>query len=1231
MRKSTKLLSLLLAVLLTVSCFSILSAVPVSAAEGEQKVYFDFPTDGTWGDPSGVKIQKSGKANVYCYAYPVYGNVSEFTVPSFGGRITQCTSEGNNVYSFDLSAFGNIDEGADYGIIFSTAANGGFQTVDLTMTAECIGDHVIVTPYEGVVSRENSQDSHKVDHYAAWTTNTQCGPKATISSLGQLMPGLFPFYQPKAQQLSNALKGYLINPVNNAFFQYDNNMTICQGLGVTPQDVYDQYMADNADFIEAYGDDVQTSEDIPCPFLTDGTTKIPAPAYVAEVLGVQGEEPTTEEPTTEEPTTEPPYVDVVDSDTGITVNINNPNATLSVDVVTSGADYDGANAALAADGKQIVAMYDINLTDNGVEYQPEQPVTVKIPSDTEGGEVYRYADGTLTNMNAQYADGAYEFAGDHFSLYLVAEDIPVPSDVYSVIGSSDAVFGGVWWAQNPDCDMTYDPADGLYKRTYTGVEPQKMLQLKVIKDHDEYQCWPNTGGNYTFDVNSLGDLTVTFDPATGEINVLGDITVVTSIEINNVIAAGNGEDTYLNGVNWDPSDTSNAMTEIEPGLWEITMEDIYAFDNYNIKFAANSVDDDGNPVSNPWGVNWGSEKEQLYPTGEPIPAVFNGKNCIFEVEEDESTVTIQLDLRNFDYQTKEGATFTITVTPPEPEHVHTPGAATQENVVPADCTNGGSYDEVIKCTECGEEISRTHKTTDALGHVPGTATQENVVPADCTHGGSYDEVVKCTRCKDVISTTHKTTDALGHDLQYVAKVPATVEQTGTRAHYVCSRCEKLFSDAEGKNEVTAESLVIPVLGPDDLFTVNAISNLFTSGSKTYTDSDGNGVPDTVTIMYYADITGLRLQATQFAILYDPDVLSFDPAKNGEWDEDIEEYDYTQAFPVALGSGDVTYVREGRLKFAVANYSGFALKKNGKLVPIAKIVFDIAEGSRGTTDVEMEFGVMSFVNTKTEDEYIVYSEANGLNQENYDYISTLGSLFTVVDHRPVVDAGYDATCTETGLTEGSHCELCGEVIKAQEVIPAKGHTAVNDPKVDATCTETGLTAGVHCSVCNAIMLAQRVIPAKGHTEVTDPAVPATCTETGLTAGSHCSVCHEVIVAQQTVPALGHDEVTVPGKPATYTETGLTNGVYCNRCKEWVVPQQIIPILKSEFMIGDINRDRKVDVLDALMAQKYSAEKVTLDAEQLYIGDVNNDGAVDALDAVLIQKYAAERINSFPKKA
>ena len=42
-------------------------------------------------------------------------------------------------------------------------------------------------------------------------------------------------------------------------------------------------------------------------------------------------------------------------------------------------------------------------------------------------------------------------------------------------------------------------------------------------------------------------------------------------------------------------------------------------------------------------------------------------------------------------------------------HVHTPGTAVRENENPATCTIEGSYDEVIYCTECNEEISRETK------------------------------------------------------------------------------------------------------------------------------------------------------------------------------------------------------------------------------------------------------------------------------------------------------------------------------------------------------------------------------------------------------------------------------------------------------------------------------------------------------------------------------------------
>lgn len=98
--------------------------------------------------------------------------------------------------------------------------------------------------------------------------------------------------------------------------------------------------------------------------------------------------------------------------------------------------------------------------------------------------------------------------------------------------------------------------------------------------------------------------------------------------------------------------------------------------------------------------------------------------------------------------------------------------------------------------------------SSAHTHTPGEPVQENVVPASCTVDGSYDEVVYCTACQEEISRETKTIKAPGHELSLVAEVPATATKDGVKSHYACANCEKLFADAEGTQEVTPESLVI---------------------------------------------------------------------------------------------------------------------------------------------------------------------------------------------------------------------------------------------------------------------------------------------------------------------------------------------------------------------------------------------------------------------------------------
>ena len=166
-------------------------------------------------------------------------------------------------------------------------------------------------------------------------------------------------------------------------------------------------------------------------------------------------------------------------------------------------------------------------------------------------------------------------------------------------------------------------------------------------------------------------------------------------------------------------------------------------------------------------------------------------------------------------------------------------------------------------------------------------------------------------------------------------------------------------------------------------------------------------------------------------------------------------------------------------------------------------------------------------------------------------------YTAIPHTEAVDKAVEPTCTETGLTEGKHCSVCGEVLVEQKVVPAKGHTEVVDKAVEPTCTKTGLTEGKHCSVCSAVLVEQEIVPAKGHTEVIDKAVAPTCTKTGLTEGKHCSVCSAVLVEQEVVKAKGHTEVIDKAVEPTCTETGLTEGKHCSVCSAVLVKQEVVP--------------------------------------------------------------------------
>ena len=106
---------------------------------------------------------------------------------------------------------------------------------------------------------------------------------------------------------------------------------------------------------------------------------------------------------------------------------------------------------------------------------------------------------------------------------------------------------------------------------------------------------------------------------------------------------------------------------------------------------------------------------------------------------------------------------------------------------------------------------------------------------------------------------------------------------------------------------------------------------------------------------------------------------------------------------------------------------------------------------------------------------VTGKVDDLNKQVTDLISTTIKQFTCGKHNWSEDyiSLKDATCTENG-EEAKVCSKCGK-IKDKRPIPATGHTPVTDPAVAPTETSDGLTEGSHCGVCGVVLQAQEVIP------------------------------------------------------------------------------------------------------------------------------------------------------------
>lgn len=130
----------------------------------------------------------------------------------------------------------------------------------------------------------------------------------------------------------------------------------------------------------------------------------------------------------------------------------------------------------------------------------------------------------------------------------------------------------------------------------------------------------------------------------------------------------------------------------------------------------------------------------------------------------------------------------------------------------------------------------------------------------------------------------------------------------------------------------------------------------------------------------------------------------------------------------------------------------------------------------------------------------------------------------------------ADCETDGYTL-VECMECHDSFK-EGYVGAKGHTIVTDKAVAATCTTAGKTEGSHCSVCGKVIKAQTEIKAKGHVAgdwITDKAAAV-----GVKGRKHrsCMVCGAVVESAD-IPALSPKSISsasVSLSIATYSFDG-----------------------------------------------------------------------------------------------
>ena len=309
---------------------------------------------------------------------------------------------------------------------------------------------------------------------------------------------------------------------------------------------------------------------------------------------------------------------------------------------------------------------------------------------------------------------------------------------------------------------------------------------------------------------------------------------------------------------------------------------------------------------------------------------------------------------------------------------------------------------------------------------------------------------------DNVTMTYGVTDpcADGHTLTAVAEVPATCEETGVKAHWVCSVCGKLFSDADGKNETTLEALTIGAPGHDYGEAAWTWTG-YESAKATFTCSRDASHVEEVTAAVTSEITTPASCESTGVRTYTATVTFQGKNYTDTCTETLPALGHKTQL---VGAKTATCTEEGYTGDEVCTVCQEVVKK-GEVIPA--------------------------LGHKTQ---LVGAKEATCTQDGYtgDEVCTVcgetvkkGEVIPALGHKTQLVGAKAATCTEDGYTGDEVCTVCLEVVKKGEVIPATGHKTQLVGAKTATCTGDGYTGDEVCTVCQETVKKGEVIPATGH--------------------------------------------------------------------------------------------------------------------------------------------------------